>query len=68
MTDTRFTGLERRATRPMVRFIERATSTVITIGGIGTILAVTLIMVFLVWGVVPLFTSFSTSDRMRSRS
>ena len=57
MTDTRFTGIKRRATRPMVRFVERATGTVITIGGIGTIVAVTLIMVFLVWVVVPLFTS-----------
>ncbi len=42
--------------------IERAAKTVITLGGIGTILAVSLIFIFLVWVVLPLFESPSVGE------
>jgi phosphate transport system permease protein len=45
----------RRETRPSVRVAERVARVLISIGGIGTILAVTLILVFLLWVVLPLF-------------
>ena len=45
----------RRPTRPSVRFAEVVARCLISIGGIGTILAVTLILFFLAWVVVPLF-------------
>src|SRR5262249_40187471 len=52
-----FTGRARRkrTTRFSVRFGDFAGRWVITVGGIGTILAVLTICVFLVWIVVPLF-------------
>jgi len=49
----------RRETRPSVRVAERAAKLLISIGGIGTILAVTLILFFLVWVVAPLFLGAS---------
>src|SRR6187431_2092123 len=45
----------RRETRASVRVAERVAKLLISIGGIGTILAVTLILFFLVWVVAPLF-------------
>ncbi len=61
----------RRRTRPRqsrrsVRVAEAIARTLISVGGIGTILAVALIMVFLVWVVAPLFRGASTSDAQRS--
>ncbi len=57
MPDKSFTGVERRrTTRLSVRIIDRVARVLITVGGIGTILAVLMIMVFLIWVVVPLFT------------
>jgi phosphate transport system permease protein len=53
-----FTGhARRRATSRGVRVAERVAGTLISIGGVGTIIAVTTICVFLVWVVVPLFGS-----------
>lgn len=52
-----FTGrARRRKTRASVRVADRISKAVITIGGIGTILAVVLIVVFLIWVVSPLFS------------
>ncbi|MEN8149758.1 MAG: ABC transporter permease subunit [Planctomycetota bacterium] len=63
MSDASFTGIERRRkTRASVKVIDRLASVLITVGGIGTILAVTLIMVFLVWVVLPLFAGSETGD------
>jgi phosphate transport system permease protein len=45
----------RRQTRAVVRLGERSAKILISIGGIGTILAVAGILVFLAWVVVPLF-------------
>ena len=53
----------RRTTRTSVQVAERVSSALIAIGGIGTILAVTLILVFLVAVVVPLFGSSSVAAR-----
>ncbi len=51
-----FTGRTRkRKTSRRVLWADRIASTLITIGGIGTILAVLGVMMFLVWVVVPLF-------------
>lgn len=53
-----FTGRpRRRKTSTRVRVADWTARTLITIGGIGTILAVSLVCVFLVWVVVPLFSS-----------
>jgi phosphate transport system permease protein len=55
-----FTGHARkRVTSRKVRIAERTARLAITIGGIGTIVAVTTICVFLVWVVLPLFGSGS---------
>ena len=55
-----FTGHARkRVTSRKVRIAERVARTAITIGGIGTIVAVATICVFLVWVVFPLFRSGS---------
>jgi len=63
MPDRSFTGVERRRkTRPSVKMFDRLARICITVGGIGTILAVTLIMVFLVWVVVPLFQSGGAAE------
>jgi phosphate transport system permease protein len=45
----------RRTTRPAVRIAERVARIGISVGGIGTIVAVGGILVFLVWVVAPLF-------------
>lgn len=54
-----------RVTRRGARIGERVARTAITIGGIGTIVAVSLIFLFLVWTVIPLFRSarIDGSDR-----
>ncbi len=58
MADRTFTGLSRARTTPRsVKTSERIARTAITAGGIGTIIAVSLIFVFLLWVVIPLFTS-----------
>lgn len=55
---TSFTGRARkRTTRPSVRFFDGLARAMITIGGVGTIIAVSTICIFLVWVVVPLFLS-----------
>ncbi len=55
-----FTGLIReRTTPPSVRRAEVTAKSLITLGGMGTIAAVLLIFVFLMWVVVPLFGSAS---------
>ena len=48
-----------RKTRGSVRVADRIAQTLITLGGIGTIIAVSLVCVFLIWVVLPLFTSES---------
>lgn len=51
-----FTGRSgRHSTRWSVRMADRVSSVVITVGGIGTIVAVTFVFVVLVWVVFPLF-------------
>jgi phosphate transport system permease protein len=45
----------KRTTSRLVRIKDRAAQALITLGGIGTIVAVSLVCVFLVWVVVPLF-------------
>src|SRR5262245_7717544 len=44
-----------RRTRASVKLVDRLAQALITVGGIGTILAVSVLCVFLVWVVVPLF-------------
>jgi phosphate transport system permease protein len=55
MKQASFTGRGRRRTRRSVRVAEQVAQVLISIGGIGTILAVVLIFVFLVWVIAPLF-------------
>lgn len=51
-----FTGRRRqRVTSPAVLLADKVAHAVITLGGVGTILAVALVCVFLVWVAVPLF-------------
>lgn len=64
MSDAKhFTGRQRRLkTRSSVRYGDKFARAIISIGGIGTIIAVLLICVFLVWEVLPLFRSPELSD------
>jgi phosphate transport system permease protein len=56
MSPQSFTGRgRRRQTRRSVLIAEWAARILITVGGLGTILAVTMIVAFLVWVVAPLF-------------
>ena len=51
-----FTGqARRRQTRRSVRIIDRLARGLIAVGGIGTVIAVSTVCIFLVWVVVPLF-------------
>ncbi|MFG0250012.1 MAG: ABC transporter permease subunit [Phycisphaeraceae bacterium JB051] len=55
---TGFTGRRRvRRTSKMVKYGDMLARTCITVGGVGTILAVGLVCVFLTWKVLPLFHS-----------
>ena len=49
----------RRQTRRGARVAEALAKVLISVGGVGTILAVTLIFAFLVWVVVPIFRGAS---------
>ena len=61
--DKSFTGkARRRSTRPLVLFLDKLAKFVITIGGIGTMVAVAMVCLFLVWVVVPLFLSPSVEN------
>jgi len=52
----RFTGAKRRyTTKKSIKFMDLAAKTLITLGGMGTILAVTGVFVFLTSVVIPLF-------------
>lgn len=51
-----------KGTRRSVRIADRLAKSLIALGGLGTILAVSMVCVFLVWVVVPLFSSESLSD------
>ncbi len=51
------TGRARRRTRPFVKWTDRIARIVIAAGGIGTIVMVSLVCLFLLWVVVPLFKS-----------
>lgn len=62
MSEKTFTGRKRHGTRLSVRAAEWISSGLITVGGLGTILAVTLIFVFLVWVVLPLFRPAEVGD------
>jgi phosphate transport system permease protein len=69
MTPPSFTGRQRhRRTRRSVRIAEKVAQALISIGGVGTILAVALIFVFLLWVIAPLFRSgeLTASDRFAS--
>lgn len=64
MSPQSFTGRgRRRQTRRGVLVAERAARLLISIGGLGTILAVTLILAFLVWVVAPLFRGAEFEER-----
>ncbi len=66
MTKPSFTGRQRRrVTTRSVVWTDRIAKTVITFGGIGTILAVLLVCVFLISVVVPLFGSADVSASTR---
>ena len=45
----------RRTTRPTVRWADRTARWTIAVGGLGTILAVSFVALFLIWVVLPLF-------------
>ena len=63
MTEKTFTGVQRtRTTKKSVKLADRTARGLITIGGIGTIFFVCLIMVFLVWVVLPLFRGGDLTD------
>lgn len=56
MNNSGFTGRRRqRRTRWSVKFKDVLSRVLITVGGVGTIIAVSLVAVFLVWAVAPLF-------------
>jgi phosphate transport system permease protein len=55
-----------RTTRASVRAVDRLARFLITVGGLGTILAVFVLCVFLVWVVVPLFRPARLSERSNS--
>ena len=58
-----YTGRKRRrTTSPLVRASDIIARTLITMGGIGTILAVSLVCVFLIYVVVPLFSDPTVDD------
>ncbi len=64
MSPANFTGRRRRrATSAKVLIAERMARLAISAGGMGTILAVSLIFVFLVWVVAPLFLSPEVESR-----
>lgn len=61
---TSFTGRRRmRRTSKLVKYGDMVARLFITIGGIGTIMAVALVCVFLAWKVVPLFQSPSVESQ-----
>ncbi len=58
-----FTGRTRnRAPKRSVKVIDRIAQSVITLGGLGSIAAVSMVGVFLVWVAAPLFTAPSLGD------
>jgi len=62
-----FTGRKRaHKTRRSVLLADRCAGLFITFGGLGTILAVSLVCVFLVWVVIPLFLSSTIGLRSRA--
>lgn len=64
MSTPSFTGRgRRRRTRRSVLVAERAARFLISVGGLGTILAVTLILAFLLWVVAPLFRGADFDER-----
>ncbi|HCF96443.1 MAG TPA: hypothetical protein DEW46_15410, partial [Verrucomicrobia bacterium] len=51
-----YTGRARkRKTSPAIKLMDLLSQSVITVGGIGTIVAVSMVGLFLVWVVAPLF-------------
>ncbi|MGE3316412.1 MAG: hypothetical protein AB7O26_14950, partial [Planctomycetaceae bacterium] len=61
-----FTGrIRQRRTKRSVRAIDLAARGLITVGGLGTIIAVTTVCVFLLWVVAPLFLSASIQETAR---
>ena len=62
---TSFTGRRRtRRTSKLVKYSDMAARFCITVGGVGTILAVALVCVFLTWKVIPLFQSPSVESQV----
>lgn len=65
-TGNTFTGRRRdRKTRPGVKVVDRVARTLITVGGIGTIIAVSTVCVFLVAVASPLFSKARMDDLER---
>lgn len=59
-----FTGLKReRKTRFSIKFADTASKTLITVGGVGTIVAVLAVCLYLLSEVIPLFTSGAADKR-----
>ncbi|MEZ6197687.1 MAG: ABC transporter permease subunit [Planctomycetota bacterium] len=65
-SESAFTGRRReRKTRASVKWGDRLARSLITLGGIGTIVAVLGVCVFLVWVALPLFHSAEVKDERR---
>ena len=61
--DGSFTGVQRRrTTRASVKVADKTAKTLITVGGIGTILSVLGVALFLLWVVLPLFLPAKVDD------
>lgn len=56
-----------RTTRASVKLAERVAGALISVGGLGTIAAVSLIMVFLVWVAAPLLGGATLGEEARAR-
>src|SRR5687768_10978483 len=64
-----FTGrVRQRRTKRSVRAIDLTARGLITIGGVGTIIAVTTVCLFLLWVVAPLFLSARVAETTRVNS
>jgi phosphate transport system permease protein len=65
MTEPRKRRRRLRTNRRGVKLADRLSRAVITVGGLGTIAAVSLLCLFLVWVVVPLFQAPTITERAR---
>ena len=67
MNQSRFTGHERKLrNRTVVKVLDHVSRWLITVGGIGTIISVMAVCVFLIWVVLPLFLPARIDEPVRS--